>query len=342
MVVKLPDLFKPKWRHSSARVRLAALSKISNPLTLYHIATSTQDERLCLEAAHRLNDPTLLARLARKAVHAEIRFEAALLIQDEATLAATALEAWHIEQGEIAVIHIENALLLRRVARSANQETVRLAAALKLNDPKLLKQVAYSVEDLEIRWQVAQKLEDPILMAEVASSKKNGKRVANLQQKALHAYLNYIEHCRSHMNIDALCAIIHTVRHVPCKIEAFLKLPPDRISAQILTHLSHQDFQSTSDEAVAGFLLKIKKSGWAVEQTIQTEACRQCHGAGKFSLHSMASENATMAHDLSICSKCSGSGQQGIRVITIQHPQHPETVFRIPMNNPDTFRVVQK
>ena len=92
--MKLFHLFKPRWLHPNADVRLKAMAKIRDPKELYRIATCSPDERLCLEAAHRLNDPTLLARLARTAAHMEIRFEAALLVQDESTLAAMALDTW--------------------------------------------------------------------------------------------------------------------------------------------------------------------------------------------------------------------------------------------------------
>lgn len=314
---------------------MTAMANTHDPNVLYRIATHSKDERLCLEAAHRLNDPTLLIRLARIASDVDIRFEAALLVCDQATLAAIALDAWQIEQGKMAVIHIDNALLLRRLARSANQEPIRLAAALKLKDPGLLKQIALSANDISLCWQVALHLDDPHLLAKVACTKQSNTRSADLCNKAHHAFLDHLDRCRHKSDHTALSTIIQGVPHTPFKIDAFLRLPPDKIPPELMTHLSQQDFQSTSNGKIQRMLLKIQQSGWRVRQSDHPVACRQCNGDGQISLRSMAAESSHMAHDRSTCTACDGLGQQLINVVTCTHDMHPEVTFHIPVNERD-------
>lgn len=335
--MKLPCLFRPKWRHADSRVRLSAMAKIHDPKLLYRIATCSQDERLCLEAAHRLNDPTLLARLARNATSLDIRFEAALLIRDESTLVAIALEAWHITKGEMAVIHIDTALLLRRLARSANQDAIRLAAALKLNDISLLHQVVQSTNDIQIRWQVALHLDDPQLLAEVAIFKQNDFRLADLRRKARGAFKDYLNRRHGHMDVATIINIIKTVTHSSFKVDAFLKLPPHKITMELLSHLSRQDFQPVSHRSIQRMLEKIRCSDWIVQKNSQAVTCRQCNGTGKYAFKSMVAESSYLAHDILTCTECDGVGHKLIDIATCKHPHFSDVRFHLPLKEPAGF-----
>lgn len=334
VVVKFPSLFKPRWRHPKAKTRLAAMAHISDPETLYKIATQSQDERLRLEAAHRLNDPTLLFRLARTAIHADIRFEAALLIRDEATLAVMALDAWDIEHGKLAVIHIDNHLLLRRLVRSAQLEAIRLAAAIKLNDPDMIRQVAQSAHDVHSRWQAAKHLDDPKLLADVACVQRSNTRAEAIQKKARCAFIHHIERCQQQSKNDALCRIVKSVPHVPLMLEAFVRIATNAIPAKLITHLSRQDFSTAEDAAIQRMLKKIEQAGWRIQKTTQAIACHQCHRVGRFSLRIMSSDSAHIAHDHIVCPGCGGLGQQWIHLIAFRHPLHPHVIFRLPTRGP--------
>jgi hypothetical protein len=135
------DRFKPqpRWRHSDAAVRAAAVAEIADDdgslATLRELASSDEDVRVRRAAAERLERAADILPLARAERDEDLRRAlierlAAIAIGSEPADAALALEG------------IEDQRQLATVAKSAAHETVRRAALGRLHDVKALGSVA--------------------------------------------------------------------------------------------------------------------------------------------------------------------------------------------------------
>ncbi len=325
----LRNFFIPRWRHPSAKVRQAAIAKITNPKKLRKIAAHSDDEQLRLEAARRLNDGPLMMKIAQSASQEAVRLQAAILVQDQSCLAAIALNEWDIPRGQQAVGHIHNDLLLRRVACSAQQDAIRLAAALKIDDPDLFRKVAASSRNIHVRWQLAQKLDDPFLMAEIALSKPANERLEALRQKARRALLNHLDNLQRHGNHNALLAIMQIVTHPPFKLESFLRLPLDQIQITSLQYLSRQNFRYTPAELLERMFDTIRTSGWDTQRSVEKDLCVHCRGVGNLSIKCISADNTWVDRDLFPCPECNGKGSIIFKVITCTRGKNEHVIFRL-------------
>jgi hypothetical protein len=328
--MNLRYLFKPKWQHPRAEVRLAAMAKISSPKKLRKIAVHSKDERVRFEAARRLADISLISRLARTAAQDTVRLEAALLIRDQAILAAIALNDWDIERGQKAVRYIDNAMLLQRIARSAQQDGIRLAAAMKLQRTELIREVAETTNDIQIRWQVACHLEDPYLMAQIALYKPANIHMSKLRQKAFSAYKAQLDKCRVHGTRQILLAIMHTVDHTPLKLEAFIRLPVDTINDGLLKYLSRQEFRFTSNKCLLKMLKAIKTAGWQVSMSTSLSVCAECNGNAEIAIKSISVNSAWVDYDRYPCPECNGRGSIPLRIVTCKRDSGQKVIFQLP------------
>ena len=197
----------------------------------------SDDEQIRLEAARRLNDGPLLQHLANSAAQESVRVEAAIEVDDQRCLTAIALKAWDIHLGQKAVRHIHNRLLLRRVARSALQDAIRLSAAFKIEDANLLRQVAQSSNHIDVRWQIAHYLKDPCMLIDIVMFKPGNIHLAPLRRMARRALMNQLDRCAQKQDSDALLAVIQSSANPTFKLEAFVRLPADRITGSVLKQI---------------------------------------------------------------------------------------------------------
>ncbi len=328
--MNIKNLFRPRWQHNNANIRLAAIAKITNKATLGKIAERSDDERLRLEAARRLHHTRLLKQLAQSASDDAIRLEAAIAVQDQACLSAIALSCWSIAQGQTAVHNIHIPLVLMRVARSAKQDAVRLSAALKLNDPKLLRLVARSSNQIDVHWQVARRLNDPRMMADIAMHKPGNVKVAPMRRKARQALMTYLNQCQRNHDNAALKATIHTSPHLTFKLEAFVRLSPDQITMPLLLYLASQDMHYIPKDIMEKLISQIKHGGWRIWPTIQKTPCIHCQGSGTLTLRSGSANDTWIDHDGFPCPECEGEGERLFRRVTCERNQGETVIFRFP------------
>ncbi len=307
-----------------------ALAKTDSPKKLRKIAAQSTDERIRLEAARRLGDFSLIATLARTAAQETVRLKAALLNRDQAALSAIALSDWDIERGQAAVNSIDNELLLRRIARSALQDAIRLAAAMKLENPELIREIAETTNDIHIRWRVARFLDDPYLLAQIALYKPANERLAPLRKMAYQAYVAYLDRCRGRGQHQALLAIMHTVDHLPFKIEAFVRLSEHCIDTAHLRYLNRRDFRYTSKTSLCKMFKAIESAGWRVTSSFRAVPCRQCHGRTEIRLKSISVNSVRDDHDRYPCPECNARGKIPIQVFTCSRGADQTVIFKIP------------
>ena len=59
------DMFKPKYKHSDAKVRLGAIEKLKDEHLLVKIATHDKAQEVRLAAVEKVEDPKHLSVIAR-------------------------------------------------------------------------------------------------------------------------------------------------------------------------------------------------------------------------------------------------------------------------------------
>ncbi len=314
--MKLFNLFKPKWQQGDIDKRLSAVSKISSSKKLRKIADQSNDERLRFEAACRLNDRALIKLMAKSASQETIRLEASIRINDQSNMASIALNAWDIHLGQKAIKHIQNDYLLHRIARSAKQDAVQLAAALKLNDAQLLRQVARSSNHIDVHWQVAKHLDDPCMLADIILFKPANMRLEPLRRKARRALTDHLNRCRDKRDHEGLAAAIKAVPHPSFKIEAFVRLHPERITPGILVYMTQQDFRYIPIPLLNKMVDRITAGGWLVSSSLRQTPCDYCHSKGELSLRYLSSNEAWVANEKFPCPDCRGEGKVPQRRLT--------------------------
>jgi len=168
-VTMLKNLFRPKWRHADARVRLDALSRL-HPLAdaaiIRELALSDSDNNVRSTAIARLNDMALLKQLQQDSSTAignaarqrwiellcddsttpRVTAEETIIgCEDQALLAAIIAHTKHPSLLQLAVAGLKDQRQLFEVAANATQRTVRLIACERLVDEDLLRELAKSL-----------------------------------------------------------------------------------------------------------------------------------------------------------------------------------------------------
>jgi hypothetical protein len=105
----LMDLFRPRWRHSDAKVRLAAVSKATSQKILDRVARSDPDDEVRLGAVRKLVNPATLAEIAKTDNTSQVRLAALEVCVD-------------LDQ-------IEGVVLLGDIAENATNADVRARAS---------------------------------------------------------------------------------------------------------------------------------------------------------------------------------------------------------------------
>lgn len=165
----LKNLFRPKWRHANASVRLDALSRLhpqADAAAIRELALSDPDDNVRINAIARLDDMALLKQLlttTSPAVSLAARTRwIELLCDDSVTPRLTAEETvttcedQHLLSAiiaytknpsllQLAVAGITDQRRLFEVAANATQRNVRLLACERLVDEDLLRELAKSL-----------------------------------------------------------------------------------------------------------------------------------------------------------------------------------------------------
>lgn len=312
-MVGFRNFIKTGWRRCRHRAEEAAVNGTTSTRKLRRLATRSDDEWIRLKAARRLNDPTLLQSLARTASQDAVRLEAAIDAQDQTSLTAIALKAWDIYLGQKAVRHIRNRLLLRRLAGSAQQDAIRLAAAFKLGDSDLLRRVARSSNHIDVHWQIAHYLKDPCMLADIAMFKPGNMHLEPLRRMARQAFLNQLDRCRQANDHGQLLEVINSTVIPAFKIEAFVRLPAEHITAALLKDIGGLDLRYLSGQLLDDMIAHIGAGGWQVDVTVEHAECVFCRGDGELSLKCITANDTWSDCDAFPCPDCRGSGEIPIR-----------------------------
>ncbi len=153
------DLFRPKWKHSKAAVRIEALRALGADAMdiIVEIAQTDAEQRVRCAAIEKLVDPDVLSSIAgvdasQAGVFAGER-AAALWVE----AAASARSA---KQAEPALSRLSDPKQIVSVLHRAEDTEVQRAALARLSDPKVLVDVVRDASAPELRLEALRKISD--------------------------------------------------------------------------------------------------------------------------------------------------------------------------------------
>lgn len=187
------DLFRPKWKHSKATVRIEALRSMAAEETdiIVEIARTDAEDRVRRVAIEKLVDPEVLASIAKADTSETGVFageRAAALWVD------TAIAAPDVKQAESALSRLSDPGRLASVFHRAESTSVRRAALDRLTDPKVLVEVVRDASDPELRLEALRKVSDVSALRALA--------VGGSPKDAAYAAIERLE------DLDALAAVV--------------------------------------------------------------------------------------------------------------------------------------
>lgn len=166
------NLFRPKWRHSNPRIRLAAVEEVTDQKLLFRIATTGMDYDVWRAALQKLTDPVLLAEMAMaRTGPTHIKREGAvqkLTDQKVLELIAKSDPDERVRLAAVGKITDQAALGDIALIEMPLKEDVRVAAIEKLTDQTLLGRLATADDKREVRRAAARRLEDQALLGRLA------------------------------------------------------------------------------------------------------------------------------------------------------------------------------
>ena len=88
----LRDLFRPKWKHSNGRVRVAAVKTLTDEAVLTELVRTDADWSVRRAAVKKLTDQAMLTELAKTNEDPCVRWAASKALTDQALLADSAVQ----------------------------------------------------------------------------------------------------------------------------------------------------------------------------------------------------------------------------------------------------------
>ena len=172
----LLDLFRPKWKHSRADVRLEAVRELGDDdvPTLREVALRDPEVKVRELALRRLPDAVVLAEVAREESVASLR-ELASRRASELSV-RSAIDATDAQVATQAVARITEAKLLVDVVRRAATAEAKSAALAKIDDQRSLAEVVAKSEGT-LRDQAFARIKEPKVLRELALSESTTKAI---------------------------------------------------------------------------------------------------------------------------------------------------------------------
>ncbi|HEY1205238.1 MAG: hypothetical protein ABSH46_11105 [Bryobacteraceae bacterium] len=218
-------LFRPKWQHTDAKVRQAAVKKLHKQKTLASIAKYDKDSDVCAAAVENLTDQAILVDLAENGYYETVRGHAvrnphladqAVLariaksgsrgagwtsametacwaavgkLTDQALLVEIAKNRNHTARSEAASNrHLTDEALLAELATKDEDSSVRVHAVRNpnLTDQALLAHAAKNDENPWVRSSAVERLTDQVLLVEIAKNGEEGESVRKAAAEKLN------------------------------------------------------------------------------------------------------------------------------------------------------------
>lgn len=190
----LDTLFKPKWQHKNADVRLKALQKLeANSEALIALALNDSDQQVRQQATQHLSHVSSLLEIAQKN---------STETKDAKQRLTQLVQAGEVSPQQMDAVYpyVKNENLNQQIAASADYSgTLRKNVIATIKDQALLFRIASDDTAKDIQFVAAQQLTDHQQIKKLEKHTKNNKRLRQLlkermaQQSAHEAWLQQLE-----------------------------------------------------------------------------------------------------------------------------------------------------
>ena len=136
----LRDLFKPKWEHSDAKVRAAAVATLEDTSTVAKLAQFDEDRDVRLAAVGRLDDQPTLETVATSDAERSVRIAALERVRSQETLERIATSDPNVAVREAAMKLVDDKTKVG-LATSGTDSRTRLEAVMAIGDADNLVEV---------------------------------------------------------------------------------------------------------------------------------------------------------------------------------------------------------
>lgn len=197
----LLDPFRPKWKHSDPKIRLAAVGSLEDEMLLFAIALHDGDGQVRNAAIAKLTSPGYLAVVAQEAplddekaaaaeklVHPEQLSELARIGVEKVRLAAVrklsdpGLLAEIAEQDDsrdvcLAAInnpHLTDSAVFAGIIKAGSDKDITIAAFRRLSDPRVISEIAAHAEAPRVRMAAVENLADEAVLVRIARTDPDG------------------------------------------------------------------------------------------------------------------------------------------------------------------------
>jgi hypothetical protein len=136
------DFFRPKWKHSDAFVRKAAVESLTDQGLLADMAKTDSSNLVRRAAVDKLTDQLVLAGIVKTDRSTDVRQAAIKKVTDERVLADIAKTDSIVDLRRAAVEKLTDQGLLADIAKTESIDQVRQAAIKKLTDERVLADIA--------------------------------------------------------------------------------------------------------------------------------------------------------------------------------------------------------
>jgi hypothetical protein len=222
------DLFRPKWKHSNWKVRLAAVEKLLEQRELAEVATNDADTDVRRAAVVKLTDQVVLADIVKNQdLMDDIRKVALSKLTDQAILA--------------------------EVIKNCNDYFGYTAVLDKLTDQNVLVDMAKNSENCFLVQQIARKLTDHSILTDIA---KNANKKQEFMEAAVDKFIDQTTLAEIVKNTDKssvaeravnkltdqfkLVDISQNARYIDVQIKATLKLEDLHLKVENLLRILNE------------------------------------------------------------------------------------------------------
>lgn len=180
-------LFRPRWQHKDAAVRLASVNGDNDPElleTLPALARDDSDARVRLAALRRVADAGLAQALANDDPDADVRNKARTMWLD--MLCGLHDAAPDLGARQRLLSAQDDAAVLAHVASHGQESALRAAALKRIDAPALLAERAINDEDVSLRLATLERITDEAQLQRIADrARRSDRQVSSLARERL-------------------------------------------------------------------------------------------------------------------------------------------------------------
>lgn len=237
----LKDMFKPKWKHSDAKVRLQAIGSLKDQNLLAELAKNDESPEVRKAAVGKIEDQSLLSEVVKQSKDVEVREAIIQKINDQNVLAELAKDDESFKVRYEAISNLSDQSLLVEVAKHSKDKTVRRRLAWKIKNQKFLAEMAKNDDSFGNRSAAILMLNDQKMLSEVLKQLRDDTLRSQLLLRITDHKLLF-EMSKNDESLEVRKAAILNLNDQSMLIDFLKELRDDTFRKQLAWQITDQKF----------------------------------------------------------------------------------------------------